>query len=843
MARKPRGAVLQDRLDGSGRVAIWSAFLWALLLLAFVFVKDSNPLAPEAAYEHAHGLFLHGDLIRAQAEAERGYQALQNSNHEEAVRFKLLAARALIWRGMYQDALSSLAVVHSTITNKERHIESLTLEGVANTYLSRWTEAEHRLTDAQGLCLSAFLSACADVQLARGILAIEAGKLVDARQIFLEGLAIARKRSDRRMETSSLLNLGVIADRSEHYDDAVDWSTAAYRLAIASNSQSRAENILGNLGWDYFKLGDIPKALDLTLDAQQRAERLGDFRLEIKWLANAGVIYQNSGDSTHAVRVYQQSLTLAKKIQSDADIIISLEDLVHLSIREGSFDVANRYIDELAPIIQSSGSRRDELEVMLAHGEMAAAQRQDRDAESFFRAVEQDPACPASMRLGAEHQLAKLFEVQGNTAAAQEMYRATLATFETARSDLKNEESKLPFLANAAPIYDDYITFLVKQGRPDEALAAADQSRALTLAQGLGVEAGKPSLKPAALRSADVARNSGATVLFYWLGKQQSYLWAITPRKTSLFTLPSENQLTQRIERYRKALLEPALGRDRANTDGEALYETLVAPAAEAIEPDANVVVVCDGALSLLNFETLVVPWPKPHYWIEDANVVSAPSLSMLAARHTPGSNRRLLLLGDAVSPNPDYPQLPMAHAEMDKIAKHFSTADETVFERQAANSDAYLKSPLRDYAYIHFVAHGVASRTDPLDSAIILSRMGGTEDSFKLHAREIIQHPIDARLVTISACYGGGTRSYAGEGLVGLSWAFLRAGAHNVIGALWEASDASTPQLMDKMYAGLADGKIPSTALREAKLAMLHSDSKFREPFYWAPFQVYAGL
>jgi CHAT domain-containing protein len=285
-----------------------------------------------------------------------------------------------------------------------------------------------------------------------------------------------------------------------------------------------------------------------------------------------------------------------------------------------------------------------------------------------------------------------------------------------------------------------------------------------------------------------------------------------------------------------------------------ALYRTLVEPAAGLTEASASVTVVCDGPLSLLNFETLVVPGSgtgsgsgsadTPHYWIEDANVVSAPSLYMLAAaKPSAANNRKLLLIGDALSPNPDYPDLPMARAEMEKIAKHFAPADETVFARQGANSGAYLKSSLRDYAYIHFVAHGVASRTDPLDSAIILSRTGAAEDSFKLHAREIIQHPIDARLVTISACYGGGTRSYAGEGLVGLSWAFLRAGAHNVIGALWEASDDSTPQLMDRMYAGLADGMSPSAALRQAKLALLHSEGKFKQPFYWAPFQVYAGM
>jgi CHAT domain-containing protein len=102
------------------------------------------------------------------------------------------------------------------------------------------------------------------------------------------------------------------------------------------------------------------------------------------------------------------------------------------------------------------------------------------------------------------------------------------------------------------------------------------------------------------------------------------------------------------------------------------------------------------------------------------------------------------------------------------------------------------------------------------------------------------MQHPIDARLVTISACYGSGTRSYAGEGLVGLSWAFLRAGAHNVIGALWEVSDNSTPQLMDSLYQGMEEGQAPAVALRNAKLGLLHSQSRFTAPFFWAPFQIY---
>jgi CHAT domain-containing protein len=140
----------------------------------------------------------------------------------------------------------------------------------------------------------------------------------------------------------------------------------------------------------------------------------------------------------------------------------------------------------------------------------------------------------------------------------------------------------------------------------------------------------------------------------------------------------------------------------------------------------------------------------------------------------------------------------------------------------------------------VHFVTHGTASRTRPLESAVILSPEG---DSYKLYARDIVTRHLRAELVTISACYGSGSRAYSGEGLVGLSWAFLRAGAHNVIGALWEVADApATPELMDSLYKELNQGKDPATALRNAKLTLLHSSNVFAKPFYWAPFQLYAG-
>lgn len=109
------------------------------------------------------------------------------------------------------------------------------------------------------------------------------------------------------------------------------------------------------------------------------------------------------------------------------------------------------------------------------------------------------------------------------------------------------------------------------------------------------------------------------------------------------------------------------------------------------------------------------------------------------------------------------------------------------------------------------------------------------------LLAIAVIRHPLRASLVTISACYSAGERSYSGEGLVGLSGAFLRAGATNVIAALWEATEASTELLMDRFYDERDKGANPDVALRAAKLSLLRNSS-FRKPFYWAPFEIYTN-
>ncbi len=413
-----------------------------------------------------------------------------------------------------------------------------------------------------------------------------------------------------------------------------------------------------------------------------------------------------------------------------------------------------------------------------------------------------------------------------------------------------------PFLANATRVYGSYIDFLVQQGKTADALRTADESRALTLAEGLGVEGKKCLASETIFNPQRTARQAKATILFYWLGTEHSYLWAIAPDRVKLYPLPPAAQINSAVEAYRKALVGSRDVLKSGDTNGAMLYETLVAPAEEFFHNDARlkgqrVIVIADGSLSGLNFETLISPKPQPHYWIEDVCVENASSLRLLAAgpeKHIQ-TGGRLLLIGDPVPPREGgFETLPNAAKEMQSVQRYFPAASELVFERAGSTPAAYIDSHPEQFAYIHFVAHGVASLTDPLDSAVVLSPVqtpGPSSDKdggYKLYARDVMTHPLKAELVTVSTCKGAGVRAYTGEGLVGLSWAFLHAGAHHVIGALWDVSDESTPQLMSAMYAELVKGSPPDEALRTAKLSLLHSGAPFHKPYYWAPFQLYTG-
>ena len=844
-----------------------------LLILTIAALPNCSRFRdPQSAYDHALQTFQHGDMKGSLVEARKGYDEFHAASSEWRWKFRVLEANTLLSQQEPREALALIASEPGRPLSGDSFIQLQRLEGAAYAAMRNFPESEKRLTDAERLCVGSPSPACSSVLQVHGWVDMQLGDFLSAHRLFERGLISARENGNQFSEANALLNLSWAALQLTHLDEALDWANDARQIAVPRGFAGLAQKALGDMGWAYYKLGDLEKAEGMFVEAEGQAEKLGQTSSQVGWLIDAGYVDLDAGRLPAAQQAFEQSLKLARQISSREDIVTALQALAFVSERTDKLDEAKRYADEALSMAQADKNGRDIVYARLVQGRVSARLHDTELAKSNFLFVAQSKDTPVFLKWEAERSLARLYEDENQSASAESEYRAALNTFETARSELKHEDSRLPFLSNASRIYDDYVHFLVAQGKSIEALQVADYSRGRTLAEGLGLlQKDETSFKPASLDVPGVARRAGGVIFFYWLGEKQSYLWAITPQKASLFTLPPGAEIDAAVARYREAIAGPQDVLASADRDGQSLYRMLIAPAQALLKKDAKVFVIPDGSLNNLNFETLLVSdpatsapsiqeaklpesrlpatkpsEPKLHYWIEDVTIANASSLRVLAAarkdKDKAQRERTLLLIGNSVAPNAKYPQLAHAADQMESVAWRFPVAEEKILTEQAATAPAYLASNPERFSYIHFVAHGMASRLSPLDSAIVLSKSSTEDDSFKLYARDIIGHPLRAELVTISACYSSGERSYSGEGLVGLSWAFLRAGARNVIAALWEATDTSTELLMDKFYDELQKGKSPDAALRAAKLSLLHNSS-FHNPFYWAPFQLYTRL
>jgi CHAT domain-containing protein len=724
------------------------------------------------------------------------------------------------------------------------------LTATAYDRVGRYPESEASMRQAELPCPVANPILAADLATRRGVILDDP---TAAERDFGTALTIARQHHDSFREAGSLSNLAKAAMDREHYDESVALGQTSLQISRTYGYRLYAEKAEGNLAWAFYKLGDYGQALAFLSDAEAAARELGAKRDETHFLNIMGMIHEQNRQLAKARSEYQQVLRMAQEQKDKDHTTFALSELAFLSIQAAEWNEAKRFSEQA---FESAHEEKDipmQLEALLAQGIVASNQGDRSTAENLLEEVARDPGVDRqSVRWEAQSALAGLYADEHKITSAQAEYQVALNTVRNARCSVQQEGLRLPFFANATRVYNRYIDFLVQQGKMAEALRTADESRALTLAEGLGIEGKKCLASETVFNPQRSARDAKATILFYWLGADHSYLWAVTPDRMKLYPLPLAEQIEAAVQAYRKALVGSRDVLQTGDANGATLYQTLVAPAEAFFHNDPRVrgqrvIVIADGTLSSLNFETLIDPKPQPHYWIDDVCVENASSLRLLAAgpEKRERATGKLLLIGNPVPPSAGgFETLPNAAKEMESVQRYFPASGMLVFERTNSTPIAYLGSHPEQFAYIHFVAHGVASLTDPLDSAVVLSPppSPGKDGGYKLYARDVMTHPLKAELVTVSTCKGAGVRTYTGEGLVGLSWAFLHAGAHHVIGALWDVSDESTPQLMAAMYGELVRGTPPDAALRTAKLTLLRSGAPFRKPYYWAPFQLYTG-
>ncbi len=814
-----------------------------LLLLFLAGCGGRAPRPPDRIYVDVRARFQQGKLPEALAEVDSALQKL--ASHAQPFwrpRFLLLKSDILIALVRPREVLQALdGDVPAGADSPELPIRWRLLRARATMMMQGKNQESGALLE-EGLRLaieSGNPALRAEAQLMRTTLLIRMEHWTPAEAAARETLEYAKRSGDTYLETAALGNLGNRRMRKSQYDEAVPWFEQSVNAAEEHGYRVLSSRFRHNLSICHFRLGDYDKALQVLSQLEREYAEIGDAEGQGMCSGDTGNVHLARGDPSAAVSSYRKALTLARQRQDIDDIARWQGSLAEALIEAGHLASAEASLREAIAIREKVPDSRGSVWAKLNSARIAAGTNRSEEAErQYLETIESatEQRMTAAL-LQARAKLGSLYLHLEDTRKAEAQFQAIASESESSRSKLNRDEWKLTFQSSVIPFYEDYVEFLMSRGRTAQALEVAESCRARVLAE-------KLSLDGAAIRRGSVAdfrakaRAERAVLLSYWLAPRRSFLWVVTPENVHPFSLPPEKEIAQLVEAYTNPILQQRDPLQTLNPSGLRLFEVLVAPARKLVRSGANVIVVPDGPLHELNFETLLASREPPRYWIEEATIAVAPSLAVLQpAGAAAGAGKGLLLLGNPVSSRAEYPPLPGSELEISGIQNLFGAAERTVVTGPEAHPDAYRQAGPGRFGLIHFSAHAVANRESPLDSAVILSQKG---DSYKLYAREVAALPLRAELVTISACRGAGARAYSGEGLVGFTWSFLQAGARNVIAGLWDVSDRSTAEIMIQLYSQMDNGRGPAAALRASKLTLLKSSGPYRKPYYWAPFQLF---
>jgi CHAT domain-containing protein len=325
-----------------------------------------------------------------------------------------------------------------------------------------------------------------------------------------------------------------------------------------------------------------------------------------------------------------------------------------------------------------------------------------------------------------------------------------------------------------------------------------------------------------------------------------------------------------------------------------ALYKAALEPAAGMIG-EKRLLVVADGALNYVPFEVLMKSsesgdFSSLGYLIKSNEIVYAPSASVVAAirqQRGKSAGRAMLIVADPVFNSNDararnittsttanasevrglgiqsaltdvagqgavssaqstkMEGLPLARltgtrTEAEQIAKLVKSkgGQADLWLDLDASEDNMDSRDIGKYRLVHIATHGLLNAERPQFTGVVLSLVGNKNQDGFLRTDEIFNLRLGSPLVMLSACETGLGKEKRGEGVMGLTRAFMYAGAPTVGVSLWSVADKSTAELMTDFYRRLlaADDTSPPGALRQAQMSMI-TGKKYSAPFYWAPF------
>lgn len=345
--------------------------------------------------------------------------------------------------------------------------------------------------------------------------------------------------------------------------------------------------------------------------------------------------------------------------------------------------------------------------------------------------------------------------------------------------------------------------------------------------------------RPAELQA---ALHADEHLLSYFLGQDTAFLFSVTRDEVRVYPLGDPQTIIAKIEFFLRLQRHAGTGRQALPAGvllqaRQELYRALIAPARPDIAPGATLVIVPDGLLHRVPFAYL---HDGERLLVESGSLFTTPSLQVLgylrqrgehtAEKHISG----VLAIGCAEAAGRVHPfsdvavtSLPHADEEAWRLADLFG--DAVILTGWAANEMEIRSGVLAGADIIHFAAHSYVDETDYRHSYLLLNRDpadGGAAPTGRndglLQWHEIVNLDLNASLVTLASCRSAGGVFTSGEGVTGLTQAFLHAGCRGVLATLTDVPDRNTGWVMDRFYRELSRGATAAAALRSAQLAGL---------------------
>ena len=513
---------------------------------------------------------------------------------EWAARFRVQKGHILMLRGSYLESLQFLRdPLPPSLLRTDTEVEREVVQGLAYKYLQQFENADRSIREAEVLALAIHSSLISDVAHSRGMFELDQKNYAQAGVAFRKVLDLARQQKEPFREVLALGSLGNVAMGDEHYDEASGWFHLALQKARSVGSLSSESIALGNLGWSYSAVGDFDNAEESFQGAQTKASQAGLVEDQTYWLISLADIYSQQRRYREAESIAREALALADKHDDKNTLTTCLNTLSEIALATGRPIDAETF-NRRAADIENAGLDQFGINYsQLIAGRIAAGKRSDQAAQAAFQRVLADPKAETPLVWEAHARLAEVYAAEHQPARAEQEFDIAIRTVQQARDSIKSNEFRVSFLSAAIEFYDAYVNFLINQHRPLDALKIADLSRAQSL--DFTASGSAASKSTGFLNLQATARQLNASVLFYWLGRQKSWLWAITPAKTSLIRLPPSAEFDELVKSYRLAFLEPRDPLEAGNAEGQKLYAMMIQPAEKIIARNSRVIVLPDG--------------------------------------------------------------------------------------------------------------------------------------------------------------------------------------------------------------------------------------------------------